>query len=208
MSRDITKCHPRLQKLASELVTACAKVGLMVKITDCYRDAAEQAECVSRGTSNLYYPNSHHNWGTAFDFCRADGKGNGYYNGDKFFERVGAVGKRLGLEWGGDWIKPVDRPHFQLPDWGTSTARLKALYGTPEKFRETWKAEQEDKEVTQEQFNKMMDTYLAERERQPVSDWAKEDWEKAKAGGITDGNMPQAFATREQVISLIRRAVR
>lgn len=153
MSRDITMCHPRLQKLAAELVTACAKVGLMVKITDCYRDAAEQAECVSRGTSSLYYPNSHHNWGTAFDFCRADGKGNGYYNGDKFFERVGAVGKRIGLEWGGDWIKPVDRPHFQLPDWGTSTAKLKALYGTPEKFRETWKAEQEDEEVTEVRYN-------------------------------------------------------
>ena len=109
-------CHPRLQKLAAELVTECAKVGLMVKITDCYRDAAEQAECVSRGTSSLYYPNSHHNWGTAFDFCRADGKGNGYYNGDKFFERVGAVGKRLGLEWGGDWTSCKDYQHFELPD--------------------------------------------------------------------------------------------
>ena len=153
MSRDITMCHPRLQKLAAELVTECAKAGLMVKITDCYRDAAEQAECVSKGTSSLYYPNSHHNWGTAFDFCRANGKGNGYYNGDKFFERVGAVGKSLGLEWGGDWIKPVDRPHFQLPDWGSSTAKLKALYGTPEKFRETWKEEQEEDEVKETRYN-------------------------------------------------------
>lgn len=153
MSRDITMCHPRLQKLAAELVKECAKAGLMVKITDCYRDAAEQAECVSNGTSSLYYPNSQHNWGTAFDFCRADGKGKGYYNGDRFFERVGAIGRGLGLEWGGDWIKPLDRPHFQLPDWGTSTAGLKALYGTPERFRETWKEEQEEDEVKEVRYN-------------------------------------------------------
>ena len=46
-----------------------------------------------------------------------------------------------------------DRPHFQLPDWGSSTVRLKALYGTPKKFRETWKAEQEDEEVAEIRYN-------------------------------------------------------
>jgi len=35
----------------------------------------------------------------------------------------------------------VDKPHFQLPDWGSTTDRLKILYGTPERFRKTWKEE-------------------------------------------------------------------
>jgi len=28
---------------------------------------------------------------------------------------VGAIGKSVGLEWGGDWTRLPDRPHFQLP---------------------------------------------------------------------------------------------
>ena len=60
--------------------------------------------------------------------------------------------------------------------------------------------------MTQEQFNKFMDNWLAERNNRPVSDWAKEELEQAKAEGITDGTAPQAFATREQVAAMILRS--
>lgn len=143
MSRDITKCHPRLQKLAVQLITECAKAGLKIQITDCIRDYTEQADCVRRGTSGVSWPNSHHNWGTAFDFCRSDGKG-AYNDSDGLFSKVGAIGRRIGLEWGGDWTKPKDKPHFQLPDWGSTTTKLKAMYGTPESFKRTWETEEEE----------------------------------------------------------------
>jgi peptidoglycan L-alanyl-D-glutamate endopeptidase CwlK len=81
-----------------------------------------------------------HQWGVAFDYCRADGK-YAFDNSDKFFDKAGAIGKKLGLEWGGSWKSPVDKPHFQLPDWGSTPARLKALYGAPEKFFATWKSD-------------------------------------------------------------------
>jgi hypothetical protein len=32
----------------------------------------------------------------------------------------------------------VDKPHFQLPDWGSGPSKLKKLYGTPEKFMASW----------------------------------------------------------------------
>ena len=51
-----------------------------------------------------------------------------------------------------------------------------------------------------------MDNWLAERRNLPVSDWAKEELEQAKAEGITDGTAPQAFATREQVAAMILRS--
>lgn len=137
MARDITKLHPRLQILASQLVAEAAKQGLKVKITDCVRSAAEQADCVRRKVSSCPYPWSHHNWGTAFDICRNDGK-DAYYNADGWFEKVGRIGQKLGLEWGGAWTSPVDRPHFQLPDWGTGCGNLIKTYGTPEKFWTTW----------------------------------------------------------------------
>ena len=146
MSRDITLCHPELQQKAAELVEKCKQQGLIIKITDCLRDEVEQADCVRRGTSSLSYPHSHHNWGTAFDFCRNDGKG-AYNDNDGFFTKVGKIGQSIGLEWGGGWYSPVDKPHFQLPDWGTGTIRLELTYKTPENFKKTWVYEKEEQEV-------------------------------------------------------------
>lgn len=137
MSRDITQLHPKLRNLANQLVSICNSQGLIIKITDCVRDAEEQQACVNRGTSSVRYPNSHHNWGTAFDICRNDGVG-AYAEDGNFFARVGEIGRNLGLEWGGDWTSPVDKPHFQLHDWGTSTAKLKAMYGSPSTFMAQW----------------------------------------------------------------------
>ena len=144
--RDRTKLHPKLQKKLSELENACKKAGLKIQITECVRTVAEQDALYAQGRTKPgvkvtnapgYSYSSHHMWGTAFDFCRADGKG-AYYDKDGFFTKVGKIGKSLGLEWGGDWKSPVDKPHFQLPDWGSTTKQLKAIYGTPDKFMKTW----------------------------------------------------------------------
>lgn len=147
MSRNLTVLHPALQALWATLVQLCAAQGLIIKNTSAYRDAAEQADCVARGTSSLYYPDSMHNWGAAVDFCRNDGKG-AYNDSDGFFTRVGRIAESIGLIWGGSFTKP-DKPHLQLADWGKTADILKARYGTPEAFRLTWKEEQEPAEAPQ-----------------------------------------------------------
>jgi peptidoglycan L-alanyl-D-glutamate endopeptidase CwlK len=76
-------------------------------------------------------------WALAYDVYRADGKG-AFNDSDGFFTKVGRIGQSIGLEWGGSWKSPVDKPHFQLPDWGATPAMLKRLYGTPERFFATW----------------------------------------------------------------------
>ena len=149
MGRDINKCHPRLQELSKKLVSACKGQGLMIGIGECYRTTKEQDALYAQGRTKagkivtnakgINY-SSHHQWGTAFDIYRNDGKG-AYNDYDGFFAKVGKIGKSIGLEWGGDWKSPVDKPHFQLPDWGSTTARLKRMYGTPENFQKTWKEE-------------------------------------------------------------------
>jgi N-acetyl-anhydromuramyl-L-alanine amidase AmpD len=65
--------------------------------------------------------------------------------------------------------------------------------------------ESEEKEMTQEQFDKMMDTYLAKQRNSAVSVWAKDAWEHATELGVTDGSSPGATATREQVIVMLDR---
>ncbi len=146
MSRDVTMCHPQLQELANKLVAECKKKGLIVKLGECFRSVAEQDALYAQGrtTAGNIVTNakgssysSMHQWGVAFDVIRNDGKG-AYNDNDGWFSKVGKVGKSLGLEWGGDWTSPVDKPHFQLSQWGSTPAKLKQLYGNVEKFKKTW----------------------------------------------------------------------
>lgn len=45
----------------------------------------------------------------------------------------------------------------------------------------------------------------AERDKLPVSDWAKAGLKQAKAAGITDGTRPRGFATREEVALMVQK---
>lgn len=144
--RDITLCHPRLQTLADKLIAECEKQGLKIKIGETLRTMEEQDALYAQGRTkpgNIVTNapgksySSYHQWGTAFDFFRNDGKG-AYYDSDGFFTKVGHIGVSLGLEWGGNWKSPVDKPHFQLPDWGSTTSGIKKLYSTPAEFMKTW----------------------------------------------------------------------
>lgn len=146
--RDITLCHPRLQVLAAKLVEECSKQGLKIAIGETFRTVAEQDALYAQGRTkpgnkvtnapgSTY--SSYHQWGTAFDIYRNDGQG-AYNESGNFFGRVGAIGVSIGLEWGGNWKSPVDKPHFQLPNWGSSTSGIKKLYANPEEFKKTWAA--------------------------------------------------------------------
>ena len=144
--RDVKQLHPRLQEKVKELKTKCHKAGLKIGISECLRTVAEQEDRYAQGRTKpgkkitnargTTY-SSMHQWGVAFDFYRDDGKG-AYNTSGRFFEKVGEIGKSIGLEWGGDWKSFPDRPHFQLPDWGSTTTKLKQRYKTPQDFFDTW----------------------------------------------------------------------
>lgn len=152
--RDITQLHPELQKKIAQLQELCVQNGVPIGISECLRTVAEQDALYAKGrtSSGSIVTNckgssysSMHQWGVAFDFyLKVDVDGDGQWTDDiyndatKLFEKVGALGKSIGLEWGGDWKSPVDKPHFQLPDWGSTATKLKAQYGTPDKFMATW----------------------------------------------------------------------
>lgn len=144
--RNISELHPQLQQKIAELKKLCEKNRLKIGVGECLRTVAEQDAFYSQGRTkpgkivtnargSTY--SSQHQWGIAFDFYRNDGTGL-YNEAGNFFAKVGALAKSIGLGWGGDWKSPVDKPHLYLPDWGSTTTKLKQLYGTPDKFRQTW----------------------------------------------------------------------
>lgn len=153
--RDINKLHPDVKILANKLVKECAKQGLKVKITDTLRTKKEQDDLYAQGRTkpgNIVtyseYPDSYHCWGIAFDVCQ-NIKGKEFDESTGFFDKVGKIGQSLGLEWGGSWTTFRDRPHFQLPRYGT-IYQLKSKYKTPENFMSKWHQtieEEEEEEV-------------------------------------------------------------
>ena len=152
--RNISQLHPEAQKKALKLQQECLKVGIKIKIGECFRTVDEQdalyaigrkagGSIVTNAKGNSF--SSMHQWGVAFDiYLDMDIDGDGktsddiYNNTKKTFNKVGAIGKDLGLEWGGDWKSIKDLPHFQLPYWGSTTSKLKSVFGTPKKFIDTW----------------------------------------------------------------------
>lgn len=154
--RDIKALHPDLQKKIAELENLCKKSGITIGIAECLRTKAEQDALYAKGRTapgsivtnakgSTY--SSMHQWGVAFDiYLKMDIDGDGqtsddaYNNAKGTFNKVGKLGQSIGLEWGGSWTSIKDLPHFQFKNWGSTPSKLKATYGTPEKFMATWKS--------------------------------------------------------------------
>ena len=144
---DITKLHPEVRVKCEKLISACTVNGLPIKITQTLRTVAQQEALYAQGRTapgnivtnarGLSY-SSPHQWGVAFDFCK-NVKGQ-EYSDIPFFQKVGALGKTLGLFWGGDFRGFVDMPHFEDVKFfvNNSAQTLRSKYGTPEKFISTW----------------------------------------------------------------------
>ena len=171
MARDITQLHPRLQEKAAELIALCKKNGITIKIGECFRSVKEQNDLYAQGRTKpgsivtnakgTSY-SSQHQWGIAMDFfLDMDIDGDGKKSDDAFnnrkstFNKVGKLAKSIGLAWGGDWKSIVDLPHVYLPDWGSTTSKLKSKYGTPEKFMKTWESEKQVSKVEKEEPTKV-----------------------------------------------------
>ena len=138
------KLHPWLDQKLTVLLKKCAKKGIYLIITEGFRSKEYQDALYAKGRTapgkivtnakgSTY--SSQHMWGIAFDIAINDSK---MLYDTATIKKVAVIAKKIGLGWGGDWTSIVDTPHFYLKQWGTTTAQLKAAYGTPDKFRKTW----------------------------------------------------------------------
>ena len=142
---DRSKLHPWLDQKLTVLLRKCAKKEIYLIITEGFRSKEYQDSLYAQGRTkpgkivtnakgSTY--SSQHMWGVAFDIAINDSK---LLYDAATIRKVAVIAKGIGLGWGGDWKSIVDTPHFYLPKWGSTTSQLKALYGTPEKFKRTWK---------------------------------------------------------------------
>jgi peptidoglycan L-alanyl-D-glutamate endopeptidase CwlK len=88
-----------------------------------------------RKVTNAKGGQSYHNYGLAFDICLIiDGKKASWDTSSDFDQDLESdwnecvkIAKKHGFEWGGDWIRFKDLPHFQMT-FGYKVGELKALH--------------------------------------------------------------------------------
>lgn len=123
MSRDVQDLAECMRPVAVEFCARCAEAGFNVLITQTRRTAEEQQALYDQGrvrpgkvVTKARPGESPHNFGLAFDVAfRVPETGDVTWDGD--WDRVGAIGERLGLVWGGRFHSFPDRPHFEWPEW-------------------------------------------------------------------------------------------
>ncbi|GKV67613.1 hypothetical protein NCCP2716_01110 [Sporosarcina sp. NCCP-2716] len=118
-NRDINALLPAAQKACRLFLQECHAAGLNVFITKTYRSAERQKWLYAQGrTRDLDKPkvtwtlNSNHMSRLAWDVAVNPPK-NLYDTAT--LNKAGAIARRLGIQWGGDWTKTPDKPHFQVP---------------------------------------------------------------------------------------------
>lgn len=139
--------HPWLDYKLSLILKECKKKGIYLIITEGFRTKKYQDELYEKGRTkpgkiitnakgSTY--SSQHMWGIAFDIAINDK--NLVYD-TKTIKKVAKIAKskKVGLGWGGDWKSFKDMPHFYLKKWGSTTTKLKNIYGKPDNFEKTWR---------------------------------------------------------------------
>jgi peptidoglycan LD-endopeptidase CwlK len=123
--------HPVVRQKAELLIYAAYQAGVPIIITQGFRSIEYQNQLYSQGrfgnpgpiVTNAKGGRSFHNYGLAIDFAllMPNGKDvswdtvrDGDKDGQKDWFEVAKIGKALGFEWGGDWERFIDMPHFQM----------------------------------------------------------------------------------------------
>lgn len=134
---NIATLHPKAQPWAVAFMEAVESSGILpagwaAKIISGHRTWAEQNELYAIGrtkeknrkkVTDARGGQSNHNFGIAWDIGIFDAKGK-YLRESPYYAKLGPVGIKIGLKWGGKWKTFTDRPHYEVPV-GLTLAQLR-----------------------------------------------------------------------------------
>lgn len=115
--RDLAELLPVTQTDCRLLFQQCYKAGIHnIFVTETYRSQARQNYLYQQGRTRpgkivTWTLKSNHTSRLAWDIAVATPKP--LYDVDTL-TKVGAIARKLGITWGGDWTRRIDRPHFEV----------------------------------------------------------------------------------------------
>lgn len=139
LCRELGELVPELQEKAKLFLAECKKEGIDVLVVETYRNNLVQKAYYLQGRELLEEVNtarvfsglpkislkenkkitntkagqSKHNIRKAFD-CVPLVNDKPCWSNSELFTKIGAIGKKCGLKWGGDFKSIKDSPHFEL----------------------------------------------------------------------------------------------
>ncbi|MBL7856531.1 MAG: M15 family metallopeptidase [Cyclobacteriaceae bacterium] len=126
MITEVNALHPYFRDRILELIRTCRAKGIELAIVETYRTHAKQHEYQSMGKkyTRSGAGKSKHQYGLAIDVVPiVDSVA--VWDNKMLWQRIGIVGEKLGLRWGGRWRHPYDPGHFEWTG-GLATAELAA----------------------------------------------------------------------------------
>ena len=114
MISDLESLHPYFRDKVLELISICKSKGIQVAIVETYRTHAKQTEYKTMGRkyTRTKAGQSKHQYGLAIDIVPMIDSIPQWRN-IKLWKKIGPIGERLGLRWGGRWHKLFDPGHFE-----------------------------------------------------------------------------------------------
>lgn len=144
-SRSLEDLIPPVRERAERFLALCEQEGIDILVTCTYRDHEAQDRLYAQGRSLpgkvvtwVQGGDSWHNWRRAFDVVplRAGKPVWGTRGADRaLWQKVGELGQMCGLEWGGNWPRHQDWPHFQ-DRTGRTLLQLKKEYAEQQLAKE------------------------------------------------------------------------
>lgn len=114
MITDLNSLHPFFRDKVAQLIQLCEVKGIALAIVEAYRTPAKQDEYKTLGAkyTRSGAGKSKHQYGMAVDVvpmvdCIAQ------WEDKALWKKVGLVGEKLGLRWGGRWRTLYDPGHFE-----------------------------------------------------------------------------------------------
>lgn len=127
LSRSVKLLYQPLQKKVWAFLDECKKAGLPAKVFETYRTPSRQEELLQKRTTRQGAWDSWHQYGLCFDVVFYDDKAKNWYWESSDWDKVGQIGKSLGLRWGGDWTTFTDKPHFEYDTKGLTVEEAKRI---------------------------------------------------------------------------------
>lgn len=114
MIADLQSLHPYFRDKVIALIAMARKKGIEIAVVETYRTHAKQNEYTAMGRryTRAKAGHSKHQYGLAVDIVALKDSVP-QWNNIALWKKIGAMGEKLGLRWGGRWRRPFDPAHFE-----------------------------------------------------------------------------------------------
>jgi hypothetical protein len=124
MIADLNSLHPYFRDQIVQLINVCRSQDIRLEVVESFRTHAKQGEYFGMGRKYTRSSGgkSKHQYGLAVDVV-AIVDGVAQWDNQHLWRKIGLIGEKLGLRWGGRWRAPYDPAHFEWSG-GMDTYRL------------------------------------------------------------------------------------